>query len=210
MVRTFRDALRHALDTEGRKLSDVTREAGVSYEQYKGFLQGKSRSTNVDDAVKVAAVFGVTLEEFLQGHLSGTSHTAPIVGTVGAGAKIPVFEAYEPGDGPRAACPPGLPNGDLVAVEVEGISMEPLYFAGDLLFYRRDTHEGVPTEALGHICVCEDADGMGWVKQVKLGTEPGLFNLIAQNPQADNMHNVRLKWAAPVRLHWPAELARKL
>jgi hypothetical protein len=50
---------------------------------------------------------------------------------------------------------------------------------------------------------------MGWVKQVKAGDEPGLFHLISLNPGANTMWNVRLNWAARVRLHWPAELARK-
>lgn len=210
MIRTFRDALRYALDTQGRKLSDVTRAAGVSYDQYKGFLQGKSRSTNVDDAVKVAAVFGVTLEQFLSGDLASIGDEVPIVGTVGAGAQVPVFEAYEPGDGPKVSRPPGLPNGQIVAVEIEGDSMEPVYFSGDFLFYRRDTHDGIPAEAEGRTCVCEDTDGNGWVKQVKRGDEPGLYHLISLNPRAESMWNVKLRWAAPVRLHWPAELARKL
>ncbi|MDK3016520.1 S24 family peptidase [Pseudodonghicola flavimaris] len=133
-----------------------------------------------------------------------------IAGQVGAGAKVPVFDAYEKGDGPQVECPPGLSPHGIVAVEVVGDSMEPVYSAGDLLFYTRDTHDGVPEEAIGHRCVCEDEAGMGWVKQVKRGSEPGLFNLVSLNPGADNMHDVRLKWAARVRLHWPAELVRKV
>jgi hypothetical protein len=37
----------------------------VSYEQLKKLRQGKSQSTNVDDAVRIAHVFGLTLDEFL-------------------------------------------------------------------------------------------------------------------------------------------------
>jgi phage repressor protein C with HTH and peptisase S24 domain len=106
-------------------------------------------------------------------------------------------------------CPPGLSPHGVVAVEVEGDSMEPVYSAGDLLFYTRDSHEGVPADVIGHRCVCEDADGMGWVKQVKPGDEPGLFHLISLNPGATTMWNVRLKWAARVRLHWPADLVKR-
>ncbi len=135
--------------------------------------------------------------------------TVSIVGKVGAGARVPVFEAYEPGAGPHVVCPPGLDPQSVVAVEIEGDSMEPVYSAGDLLFYTRSASDGVPSEAIGRRCVCECEDGLGWVKQVKLGTAPGLFNLISINPQADNQHDVRLKWAAPVLLHWPKELARK-
>ncbi|MHA7870643.1 MAG: S24 family peptidase [Salipiger thiooxidans] len=209
MTRSFKDALEFALKKTGRSLREVTRAAGVSYEQYKGFMQGKSRSTNVDDAFKVAQAFGVSVEDFFAGDLD-TATTITIAGTVGAGARVPVFDAYEKGDGPQVECPPGLSPHGIVAVEIEGDSMEPTFSAGDLLFYTRHTHEGVPVDVIGHRCVVEDETGMGWVKQVKLGSGPGLFNLISLNPTADNMHDIKLKWAARVRLHWPAELARKV
>ncbi len=136
--------------------------------------------------------------------------TIAIAGQVGAGAQVPLFDAYEKGDGPQVEAPPGLPTSGIVAVEVVGDSMEPVYSAGDLLFYTRNGSEGVPTEAVGHRCVCEDMDGMGWVKQVKRGDKPGLFHLISLNPGAETRWNVALKWAARVRLAWPAELARKI
>ncbi len=210
MTLTFRQALELALEYSGRSLREVAAAAGVSYEQLKSLRQGKSRSTNVDDAVKVAETFGCSLEQFLAGNFDSEHRSVPIVGKVGAGARVPVFEAYEPGSGPQVVCPPGLDPRSVVAVEIEGDSMEPVYSAGDLLFYTRATHDGVPSEAIGRRCVCECEDGLGWVKQVKLGSAPGLFNLISINPQADNQHDVRLKWAAPVLLHWPKELARKV
>jgi len=190
-------------------MKQVAEAAGVSYEQFKSLRQGKSQTTNVDDAVKVAATFGVSLEQFLVGILSANP-TVPIVGKVGAGAHVPVFEVYENGAGPRVACPPSLPSAGVVAVEIEGDSMEPVYSSGDLLFYTRMSNDGVPVEAIGRRSVCETIDGLGWIKQVRRGSQPGLFNLISLNPSADNQHDVRLKWAAPVLLHWPRELAVRM
>lgn len=210
MSETFRDALDFALKSSGRSLRDVAQKAGVSYEQYKGFLQGKSRSTNVDDALKVAHAFGVSMEDFMAGNLPGAVATISIAGKVGAGANVPVFDAYEKGDGPQVEAPPGLPASGVVAVEVEGDSMEPTYSHGDILFYSRVSPDGVPDDVIGHRCVVEDSEGNGWVKQVKLGSAPGLFNLISLNPGAMNQHDVELNWAARVRLAWPADLARKL
>jgi phage repressor protein C with HTH and peptisase S24 domain len=135
--------------------------------------------------------------------------TIAIAGKVGAGAQVPVFDVYPKGAGPQVECPPGLSPHGVVAVQIEGDSMEPVFSAGDLLFYTRHTHEGVPADVVGHRCVVEDEDGMGWVKQVKAGDEPGLFHLISLNPGANTMWNKRLRWAARVRLHWPAELAVK-
>ncbi|MEQ3625952.1 MAG: S24 family peptidase [Celeribacter sp.] len=136
--------------------------------------------------------------------------TIAIAGLVGAGAQVPLVDAYEKGDGPQVEAPAGLPTHGVVAVEVEGDSMEPVYSAGDLLFYTRHTSDGVPDDVIGHRCVCEDEDGMAWVKQVKPGSEPGLFHLISINPGAITKWDVRLRWAARVRLHWPAEMARKV
>jgi len=209
MVMTFAQALRQAMDARNMSLRRIADLAGVSYEQLKKVNQGKSQSTNVDDAQRVVAALGMSLDQFLNGEFSAPP-TIAIAGKVGAGAQVPVFDAYEKGGGPQVECPPGLSPHGIVAVEIVGDSMEPVYSAGDLLFYTRETHDGVPEDAIGHRCVCEDKDGMGWVKQVKRGSEPGLFNLVSLNPGANNMHDVRLKWAARVRLHWPSEMARKI
>ncbi len=191
-------------------MRQVALDAGVSYEQLKNLSQGKSKSTNVDDAIRIAASFGTNLESFLEGNTSHSVRpTIAIAGTIGAGARVPVFDAYPKGGGPQVECPPGLSPHGVVAVEVEGDSMEPVYSDRDLLFYSRNGHDSVPSDIVGHRCVCEDEDGMGWVKQVKAGDEPGLFHLISLNPGANNIWNIRLNWAARVQLHWPADLAKK-
>ncbi len=210
MQQTFRDAFLAAIKTTGKSMRQVALDAGVSYEQLKNLSQGKSKSTNVDDAIRIAASFGTSLESFLDGNTSPSVRpTIAIAGTVGAGARVPVFDAYPKGGGPQVECPPGLSPHGIVAVEVQGDSMEPVYSDRDLLFYSRNGHDSVPSDIIGHRCVCEDEDGMGWVKQVKAGDEPGLFHLISLNPGANNIWNTRLKWAARVQLHWPADLAKK-
>ncbi|MCD9147791.1 XRE family transcriptional regulator [Pseudophaeobacter flagellatus] len=208
MPLTFREALNGAMAASGLSMRKLAEKAGVSYEQLKKINQGKTQSTNAEDALRLAAATGVSLESFMAGDFQ-VAPTIAIAGKVGAGAQVPLFDVYEKGDGPQVECPPGLSPHGIVAVEVEGDSMEPVYSAGDLLFYTRNGHDAVPSDDIGHRCVCEDEDGMGWVKQIKPGDEPGLFHLISLNPGANNIWNVRLKWAAKVRLHWPAELARK-
>lgn len=54
-----------ALEQTNRSLRAVALDTGVSYEQLKKLSQNKSRSTNVDDAVKIANYFGMTLDEFI-------------------------------------------------------------------------------------------------------------------------------------------------
>jgi len=210
METTFKAALESALKRTGRSLLSVANAAGVSYEQLKSLHQGKSKKTNVDDAMKVAAAFQVSLEDFYEGNLDNTRPSIAVPGRAGAGAEVQLVDDHAKGDGLfHVECPSQLSPHGIVAVEVEGNSMEPAYAEGDLLFYSRDAM-GVPTEAIGRMCIAADEAGRVWVKQVKVGTEAGLFSLLSINPTGANMHDVRLKWAAPVKLHLPREFVKKI
>lgn len=210
MQETFKAALDFALTSTGRSLRSIALDAGVSYEKLKNLKQGKALTTGVDDARKVAAAFGVTLDDFYEGRLGGAISSVPVVGHVGAGAEVEVFAAFEQGDGHyRVQCPPQLNPRDMVAVEVVGDSMAPVYQPGSVLFYTRAVL-GVPAESVGHICVCEDSDGKGWVKQVRTGREEGTFTLVSMNPDHDHRHGVRLNWAAPVLFSLPPDFVRRI
>lgn len=65
MLRKFRDALIETLASSGATVAQVARDTGVSEEQLKKVRQREGASTNVDDAVKVAHYFGMSLDEFL-------------------------------------------------------------------------------------------------------------------------------------------------
>lgn len=195
---------------ERRRTASLTQEEvadmlGISVSLYNGLESGKRRM-NETYLEGLANIFRVPPSDLI----IEERPTVAIAGAVGAGAMVPVFDAYEKGDGPQVECPPQLSPHGIVTVEIVGDSMEPIYSAGDLLFYTRETADGVPTDAIGYRCVCEDTNGMGWVKQVRAGSEPGLFNLISLNPGADNQHDVELKWAARVRMHLPADMARRV
>ncbi|WP_245943262.1 helix-turn-helix domain-containing protein [Rhodovulum viride] len=208
----FITGLERIMDARGLRAAPLSEAAGLSKSFIRDLRRGKAASPKLDTAMKIARALDMSVEEILaaaNGPGAGRL-TIAIAGKVGAGARVPVFDAYEKGDGPQVECPPGLSPHGVVAVEIVGDSMEPVYSAGDLLFYSRPAHEGVPSEAVGRRCVCECERGLGWVKLVKLGSEPGYFHLIALNPDAENQHDVRLKWAAPVRLHWPADLVKRV
>lgn len=190
-------------------MRSIASETGIPYERLKQVARGRTATTNADDAYLIAKAFGVSFEQFMAGEL-GPRPTVSIAGKVGAGARVPLVDVYEKGDGPQVECPRDLSPHGVVAVEVDGDSMEPVYSAGDLLFYSRETHEGVPAEAIGKRCICEDTNGMGWVKVVRTGRDAGTFDLHSFNDTSPTMYGVHLKWAAPVRLHWPAEFARRV
>lgn len=71
MSKSFRDALLEHLNGQTKpSLKAIAEATGVSYEQLKKVSQGKSQRTNAEDAVRVAAYFGKTLNEFLDDHLA--------------------------------------------------------------------------------------------------------------------------------------------
>jgi len=66
MTLSFKDALLKRVEQSNVSLKSVADGAGVSYEQLKKLKQNKSQSTNVDDALKIARHFGMTLDGFLE------------------------------------------------------------------------------------------------------------------------------------------------
>ncbi|WP_254702437.1 S24 family peptidase [Roseivivax sp. THAF197b] len=207
---TFIEALQSALKQTGSSVRSIAAKSGVPYERLKQVARGRTNSTNADDAYRIAQAFGVSFESFMEGDIKGHPPSVEVAGSVGAGAKVPVFEVYEKGAGPRVEVPAGFPSSGIVAVEVQGDSMAPTYSPGEMLFYTRATPDGVPDDAIGRICVIEDIDGMGWVKQLRTGDEPGLFHLVSINSGSETMWNKRVKWAARVRFNLSPELVRKV
>ncbi len=145
----------------------------------------------VDRLQEVANALGGSLLDLIDGIVK-----VPVVGKVGAGSVVESIDDYPLGQGLRQVrCPTGLDPQQTVAVEVEGDSMLPIE-EGWLLFYTRN-YDGVPVECLGKLCVVQLADeGARYVKRVKLGRKPGVFNLYSTN--AREMEDVPLLWAAPV------------
>ena len=61
----FRTALIARIERDSLNLAELAREAGVSYEQLKSYRQGKAKTTNVEDAIKIAKHFGLHVEQFI-------------------------------------------------------------------------------------------------------------------------------------------------
>lgn len=194
------------------KPATVSAAAGLDKSAIRKMLEGSIASPRNVSMNSIADVLGTTVEAII-GQTFDTDPSAQgisVAGRVGAGAVVDLVDDHAKGDGLyHIECPPQIAPSGVVAVEVTGESMIPVYHPGDVLLYSR-TALGVPSEALNRICVCEDAAGQVWVKQVRTGTQKGLFNLISANPSGINMLDVALTWAAPVRLHLPVEFVKRL
>lgn len=199
--------IREMRKARGLTLEELAEKAGIS-RSYLNELELGAKTINANRLTQVASALGVWPEDLIE-----TRRQAPIAvaGRVGAGARVPLEDPFAKGDGHyHVACPSQLPPRGVVAVEVEGDSMMPMYQPGDVLFYSRATHDGILIEDIGKPCVVEDAEGHAWVKLVKRGTEPGLFHLISLNPGAETRHDVPIKWASRVRMVLPADLVERM
>ena len=148
-------------------------------------------SITLDRLGDVAGALGCSLVDLIDGLAK-----VPVVGQVGAGSMVDSIDDYPLGEAERMVrCPTGLDPQQTVAVEVVGDSMLPIEEEW-LLFYTRN-YDGVPVECLGKLCVVQLADdGPRYVKRIKLGRKPGMFNLYSTN--AREMEDIPLSWAAPV------------
>lgn len=208
MPMSFKEALNEAMAASGLSLRKLADKAGVSYEQLKKINQGKTQSTNAEDAIRLASAVGVPLERFMEGDFTRTQGVS-VMGKVGTASQVIQGEASSEAPSSQIECPPGISPKNLVAVIIGGDSMEPVYSDGDVLFFER-IGDSVPQEAIDQKCLCEDSDGNTWVKQVRAGSEPDLYHLIAISPFSSNQLNTKVKWAARLRLHWPSDLVKEV
>ena len=200
------DRIAALIEQRGTNNRAVSLAAGMSPTGVRDIVNRKTKNPTFANLQKIADVLEVDVTDII----NASKPSVEIAGKVGAGAKVPIFEAYEKGTGPRVEVVRGIPTSGIVAVEVQGDSMAPVYAPGEILLYTRLAEEGVPDDAIGRICVIEDEDGHGWVKQLRNGSEPGLFHLVSVNPGAETMHDRKIKWAARVRFNLPPDVVRKV
>ena len=65
MHKTFSQALIEHLENTGVRVTEIAAATGVHKDALYKLKYGKTRNMSVDDAIKVAAFFGETVEEFM-------------------------------------------------------------------------------------------------------------------------------------------------
>lgn len=208
---TLSQRLQALLTERGLSVQKAADISGVKYHALYSILGRENAVPNAVLAQQIADGLGIPIEYLTKGAPLPNTEVVAVAGRVGAGARVPLIDAYAKGDGLfMVKCPPQIEPHDVVAVEVDGDSMAPMYQPGHVLFFTRNTHEGVLDEDIGRPCVIEDAEGNAWVKLLRRGSERGLFNLISLNPSAESVWDRPIKWAARVRLALPAELVERV
>lgn len=128
-----------------------------------------------------------------------------IFGTESRPLEIPVVGIVAAGDGWMNTDDAGheplefhLAGHDLIAIEIRGNSMFPVYRDGDFLVCARQRGPSVD-DLVGRDCAVLTRDGKGYVKQVLKGTRVGRYNLKSYNLAFSEIIDAEIEWAAPVQ-----------
>ena len=153
-----------------------------SYIQHEKGIRGIGRVAD-----RYAKAFKVSSAWLLTGEGESPSNQIEIIGSVGAGQKIfPINDGGDFIEVPKIST-------DMKAATVRGDSMLPAYPDGSTVLFSRQMQ---PKEAINKLCVVYLEDDSAYLKTIKAGTKPNLYNLISSN--ASDILNVDIKWAAPV------------
>lgn len=176
------------------KPTDAARAMGVVTATYLGHENGSRGLAR--SAARYAKFFKVSLDWLLtgRGQMGMNSETVPVILNIGAGAELYPVDDHPQGRGLEMVEPPPGVREDCVAARIRGNSMHPLK-DGWLVFWTRQ-HEGVPDTCIGQLCICQIKDGPTLLKDLYLGSAPGVYTLSSWNapPRTD----VVLEWASPV------------
>lgn len=169
---------------------ELAKRIGVAQPQIARWLRGaEPRQANIGKILALARQRGVVHS------MSDIEHTrggVDLVGYIGAGGAVLFAEGQGPFE--RVEAPPNTTS-TMVALRVQGDSMEPMIGNGWLVYY--DRLDGWDIIATGKPYVVGLADGRVLVKKLVLGRRAGCYDLYSVN--AEPLLDQQVSWLARVR-----------
>lgn len=188
----------------GATQEQIAEAIGVSKSQYVKLERGERRLTE-DYIERLARAYGVRPADVIS---SETPDAVPLMGYIGAGAEIePDYEQTPPNGLDIIDVPFPLPD-DMVAFQVRGDSMLPVYRADAIIICYREQQR--PFEAfLGEEAVVRTTDGRRFIKTItKSANGRPYVNLLSFN--APIIEDVQLEWIGEIFAVLPKAAARKI
>lgn len=186
----WRKQVLRLIEEQGLTMKALSLRAGLSASTMQSYITD-GHSPSIDKFLRIADALGVSPEYLLTGGATRTV-SIPIVGIVSAGEG---WAHVDPGHGDAVVFEAG--DSDLIAIDVRGDSMSPVYRNGDTLVCRRRPGR-FGDNLIGRDCVVLTRAGEGYVKILRRGSRPGFFNLTSYNPVFDAVEDVQLQWIAPI------------
>ena len=187
---TMGSKLRTLREERGWTHEKAAEEMGVSRSQFIKLERGERRLT-ADYIAQAAKAFGVRPADILE----DVDHSSvPLMGYIGAGSEImPEFEQIPPEGLEQIHVPFPLPD-DMIALEVRGDSMLPVYKDGHVLIVYREQKR--PLSAFfGEEAAVRTADGRRFLKTIMKGGN-GSVTLTSFN--AAPIEDVHLEWIGEI------------
>lgn len=183
-------------------LQSVMRAKGWSQEELAHQLDvGQSavshwlRGTRMPGGLNIERIRQLGIEVHIIPREPATVTKAPLMGRVGAGAEIEVEFEQSPADGyDLIELPFSFPE-PVIAFEVAGDSMLPVYEPGEVIVCLRDQVRSTETY-LGQRVVVRTAGGRRFIKRLMRGSAKGTYNLESWN--ARTIEDVRLEWIGEI------------
>lgn len=174
--------------------AEVLRRAGLNRAFFTNLSQGKSNQPRVDYLIAIANAVGWSLYNLFDD------------GTPG-GLRLIIqyrIQANEMWAENRAPKPKELPltflSQDLVSLEIETNDYRSSgYRRGDVVSGARSFGQHIDN-FIGCDCIVETQDGERLFKVLAKGSVRGRYTLKSFDPKNEDMRDVRIKWAAPVRM----------
>jgi len=193
---SIRTALNRLMADKQLSINGWAIRAGITEGALRSFLRGRSATMKGESLERLARAADVSVAT-LYDEAPPIRQVTQIVGYVGAGAEVFPIDDHEKGAGlDDVPMPPHSSDDVLVGVRVRGDSMRPAYLDNDVLFYRRGGYDDW-RRYFGKDCVVMLDDGRSFVKMLRPARGPTRATLVSHN--ADDIPDVRLEWAAPVR-----------
>lgn len=189
--------IRKAAHMSQQRLAD---QAGISRSTVRDLEVGRYQNATMESIQAMAGVLQIRVTDLTD---EPDSLSLPLVGIVGAGAKVsPITDCSNHTEITRVEAPPGYKDGNVAAVEVVGDSMYPVFKDGTILYYKV-TSRVDDTAIVNKDCIVqvydeyENGEGDMYCKLVKRGSAPGLYTLRSYNNPED-IEDVKLAWASPI------------
>ena len=200
------ERLREARTTRGWSQAKLAEAIGKTQTAVTWWENGGREPSRADVAL-IARALGVDVGALELGDPAKASAPRgyPHIGKVGAGGTGDYADDHALGEAFDYIEPlPGMPvDQEIIVLDVDGDSMVPAVFDGDLAFFgpiRKDVEALLNKRVMARL-----ADGRKFFKILKRGVQPGLYTLRSLNPATPDIEDVRIDWVLPYRGSRPRE-----
>lgn len=199
-MKTIPEKLRAIMKATGWKQMQLAEKFEVSQSTVNRWLTGSEPEGHRRDAINEA--YDRLTDEAPE--IADAWHAIPLVGFIGAGAEIlPEFEQVPPEGLDQVRVPFALPE-EMIALEVKGDSMLPVYKDGHVVIVYKDQKK--PIHAFfGEEAAVRTSDGRRFLKTIMKGTPITLMSF-----NAAPIENVGLEWVGEIFAVLPRTQLKKI